>query len=144
MNRNTKDGFGAVIPRMDLSLTTFAREFAQRLNSVAAEIHTANSKFYKDLTTGRPIDRNPGEMLCLIHSEVSEMLEGVRKGLPDSHLPDRTAEEVEAADVLIRLLDYCCFRRLDLGGAVLAKLAYNATRADHTDEARRAAGGKKF
>jgi hypothetical protein len=144
MNRNTKDGFGAVIPRLAPNSTQWARELATRINSAAGEIHRDNAKFYKDLTTGQPIDRNPGEMLCLIHSEVSEMLEGVRKGLPDSHLPDRTAEEVEAADVLIRLLDYCCFRRLDIGGAMLAKLEYNATRADHTDEARRAAGGKKF
>lgn len=141
---NTKDQFGAVVPIMDLSLTTYAREFAKRLNSVAAEIHTANSRFYQDIHTGEPIQRNPGEMLALIHSEVSEMLEGVRKGLPDSHLPDRSTEEVEAADVLIRLLDYCCFRNLDLGGATLAKLAYNATRADHSLETRRAAGGKKF
>ncbi len=144
MNQNMKDGFSNVVPRVAPEMSREAHHFAKELNDAAGRIHRDNAKFYRNLTTGAPIDRNPGEMLALIHSEVSEMLEGVRKGLPDSHLPDRTAEEVEAADVLIRLLDYCCFRRLDLGGATLAKLAYNATRADHTDEARRAAGGKKF
>lgn len=143
MNRNTKDPNGAVIPRVPVG--TFGEiDFAHALNNAAAAIHTANTHFYRDLATDEPINRNPGEMLCLIHSEVSEMLEGVRKGGDDKHLPDRTVEEVEAADVLIRLLDYCCYRRLDLGGATLAKLAYNRTRADHTREARLAAGGKKF
>jgi hypothetical protein len=33
---------------------------------------------------------------------------------------------------------------LDIAGAVKEKLAYNATRQDHTNEARRAAHGKKF
>lgn len=144
MNSNTKDGWGNIIPRVDRSMTPEAHHFAKELNDAAGRIHRDNARFYQDINTGAPIDRNPGEMLCLIHSEVSEMLEGVRKGKMDDHLPDRTAEEVEAADVLIRLLDYCCFRRLDLGGAVLAKLAYNATRADHSLEARRAPGGKKF
>lgn len=85
-----------------------------------------------------------GTKIALIHSEVSEMLEGLRKGLKDSHLKDRSAEEVEAADVFIRLLDYCGARELDLVGAVEEKLKYNQTRVDHKREARNAQGGKKF
>jgi NTP pyrophosphatase (non-canonical NTP hydrolase) len=106
--------------------------------------HEANAHFYQDLATGARIERNPGEMLALIHSEVSEMLEGVRKGGADKHLPHRRVEEVEAADVLIRLLDYCAYRKLDLGGAFVEKFNYNRTRQDHTREARLAEGGKKF
>ena len=85
-----------------------------------------------------------GTKVALIHSEVSEMLEGIRKGLPDDHLPDRDMAEVEAADVLIRLFDLAGALNWDLEGAYHAKMAYNATRADHKPEARAADGGKKF
>ncbi len=85
-----------------------------------------------------------GAKIALIHSEVSEMLEGLRKGLHDDHLPDRMAEEVEAADVFIRLMDYCGARNINLASAVIEKLAYNQQRADHKLEARAAEGGKKF
>lgn len=119
-------------------------DFGQALNDQAAIIHAANAHFYADLETGQRIDRNPGEMIALIHSEASEMLEGVRKGLNDDHLPHRSMEEVEAADIVIRLLDYACYRGLDLGGAVAEKLEYNRSRKDHTHAARVAVGGKKF
>lgn len=82
--------------------------------------------------------------LCLIHSEVSETLEGVRKGGMDKHLPHRKAEEVELADALIRIFDYAGARKLDIAGAVLEKLLYNKTREDHKREHRAAAGGKKI
>lgn len=85
-----------------------------------------------------------GTKIALIHSETSEMLEGLRKGLPDDHLPHRSMEEVEAADIFIRLLDYCGARGFDVGAAVAEKRAYNARRADHKAAARGASGGKKF
>lgn len=82
--------------------------------------------------------------IALIHSEVSEALEGGRKGLPDDHLPHRSAEEVEMADILIRVFDLAGARKLDLAGALIEKLAYNQLRADHKRENRAALGGKKF
>ena len=82
--------------------------------------------------------------IALIHSEVSEMLEGLRKGHRDDHLPDRSMEEVEAADVFIRLADYCGARGLNLLNAVVEKIAYNQVRADHQPDARAAEGGKKI
>jgi NTP pyrophosphatase (non-canonical NTP hydrolase) len=82
--------------------------------------------------------------IAQIHGEVSEMLEGIRKGEMDKHCPEFTNEEVEAADVLIRHLDYCGARKLRLAEAVVAKMRYNVTRADHTKEARNAPGGKRY
>lgn len=113
-------------------------------NDVAAVIHGRNAHFYRDLETSRINERNAGEMIALIHSELSEALEGVRKNSMDDHLPTRRMEEVEMADALIRIFDYCAYRGLDVAGAIVEKLRYNATRQDHTDEARRGINGKKF
>lgn len=82
--------------------------------------------------------------IALIHSEVSEALEGARKNLMDDHLPHRKMIEVELADVIIRVADLCGALKLDLGGAVVEKLEYNANRADHKKENRNKVGGKKF
>ncbi len=53
-------------------------------------------------------------------------------------------EEVELVDTLIRIFDYAGGFGLDLQGAFEEKMAYNASRIDHTHEARRSNGGKKF
>ena len=82
--------------------------------------------------------------IALIHSELSEALEGVRKGLFDDHLPHRTTLEVEMGDVQIRTLDFSNHWGLDLGNATVEKAEYNRTRADHKFENRMAQGGKKF
>jgi NTP pyrophosphatase (non-canonical NTP hydrolase)/BMFP domain-containing protein YqiC len=119
-------------------------KFVQNLNEYAAEVHQANQKWWIDINTGKPITRNKAEMLCLIHSEVSEALEGTRKDLMDDHLPHRKMEEVEMADVIIRVFDYCAGHSLDLHGAFVEKMEYNARRADHTIEERLKANGKKF
>jgi hypothetical protein len=85
-----------------------------------------------------------GTKLALIHSEVSEALEGVRKDTMDSHLPHRKTEEVELADTIIRIFDLAGARKLDVAGALFEKLAYNQSRADHKRENRAAVGGKKI
>lgn len=84
------------------------------------------------------------QKLCLIHSEISEAMEGHRKGLMDDKLPHRPMIEVELADAMIRIADLAGALGLDLGGAVVEKMQFNATRADHKPEARSAAGGKKY
>jgi len=82
--------------------------------------------------------------IALIHSEVSEALEGLRKSNKDSHLPSRDSVEVELADTLIRIFDLAGRLKLDLHSAVKEKLAYNATRIDHRREVRASTGGKKI
>ena len=85
-----------------------------------------------------------GTKIALIHSEASEAMEGNRKGLMDSHLHERPAEEVELADLVIRVFDLAGARHLDVAGAIVEKLAYNFQRADHKPEARQAEGGKAY
>jgi NTP pyrophosphatase (non-canonical NTP hydrolase) len=116
----------------------------ETLNNLAADVHASNLHWWTDLQTGQLYDRNVGELLCLVHSEISEAMEGHRKDLPDDHLPHRSMFEVELADALIRILDMAGAMGLDIGGAFDEKRAYNATRADHRPEARLAAGGKRY
>jgi len=101
-----------------------------------------------DLTSkGYPLiapTKNVGELLCLVHSEISEAMEGHRKLLKDDKLPNRSMLEVELADAVIRIFDMSGGLGLDVAGAIAEKLIFNATRIDHTLESRRAVDGKKF
>lgn len=84
------------------------------------------------------------EKLCLTHSEISEAMEGHRKGLQDDKLPHRPMIEVELADAMIRIADLAGALNLDLGGAIAEKMAFNAIRPDHKLENRTAVGGKAY
>lgn len=84
------------------------------------------------------------EKLMLIVSEVAEAMEGHRKNLQDDKLPHRPAIEVELADAVIRIGDLAGALGLDLGAAIVEKLAYNAQRADHKPENRAQPGGKAY
>lgn len=85
-----------------------------------------------------------GTRIALIHSEASEALEGHRKDLYDDHIPTRKMAEVELADCVIRICDLAGAEGYDLGGAIIEKLKYNQTRADHKRENRIKDGGKKY
>lgn len=89
-------------------------------------------------------NREMGTLLCLVHSEISEAMEGARKNLMDDHLPHRSMLEVELADAMIRIMDIAEHEGLDLAGAIVEKVEYNRSRADHQPGARAETYGKKF
>lgn len=126
------------LPERALSLNPMS------LNDHAKRCHKLNDKWWRDPHTGERIERNKGELFMLMVTELCEAFEGERKDLMDSHLPERKAVEVELADELIRLFDYAGKFKLDIDGAYWEKLAFNSTRKDHTFEARRQPGGKKW
>lgn len=114
------------------------------LNDYARECHFANSTWWHDPSTGEPIERNKGELLMLIVSEIAEAMEGERKNLMDDKLPHRRMAEVELADALIRIFDYAGAFGYDLEGAFRDKMKFNANRPDHKPEHRLQSDGKKW
>lgn len=100
--------------------------------------------WWNDIKTGERLNRNKGELLMLMVSEISEAMEGERKNLMDDKLPHRKMAEVELADTMIRILDYAGAFGYDIAGAMLEKIAYNAQREDHKPENRAKEGGKAF
>ena len=105
---------------MSMTIETLIRESNQ----------TAKSKGWWD-----DPNRNIGEILALIHSEVSEALEVYRLKGKDS-LKEQWFDEkgkpegftVELADVVIRIADLCGELGLDLESALTTKLSYNQSR----------------
>lgn len=115
----------------------------QTLNEYAEQTHNDNMKWWVT-AEGLPIQRNKGELLMLMVSEIAEAMEGERKDLMDDKLPHRKMAEVELADALIRIFDYSAAFGYDLEGAYQEKRLYNAQREDHKHEARAQAGGKQW
>jgi NTP pyrophosphatase (non-canonical NTP hydrolase) len=107
----------------------FAIEFdavAQEVNQIAIE---------KGWWKG---ERNEGELIALMHSELSEALEAIRNGNPpDDKIPEFTGVEAELADVIIRIMDMAAAKGYRVGEAVVAKINYNKNRPYKH-------GGKKF
>lgn len=112
------------------------------INELSKEIYQNNVEkgFYED-------EKNIGEMLCLVHSEVSEALEADRKDkyltnnifavngwVSDSDFKYSFVENVkdtfedELADIMIRVMDLAAFKNIDLEEHIAAKMRYNKLR----------------
>jgi len=112
------------------------------INELAKEIYeNAKSKGFHEG------EKNIGEMLCLIHSEVSEALEADRKhqrtlsniGAVNGWISDdefkrsfqdnvKDTFDDELADIMIRVMDLAHHKGIDLEAHIKAKMRYNSLR----------------
>src|SRR6187401_478948 len=112
------------------------------INELAREVHAnARQKGFFDK------EKNIGEMLCLIHSEVSEALEADRKNkyatsdpffingyvmdemfVTDFKLGIKDSSEDELADIMIRVMDLAAFKGINLEEHIKAKMRFNSLR----------------
>lgn len=116
------------------------------INELAKEVHqnAVEKGFYE-----RP--KNLGEMIALMHSELSEALEADRednymipeKGESDIATINQQDDEdfksmyagfvkgnfeEEMADIVIRVMDLCAWKGIDLEQHILAKMRFNSMR----------------
>lgn len=87
--------------------------------TLSAEIHQLNvdAGWWTNFETGERLDRNFGEMIALIHSELSECWEEVASEARDHHLHQLLNWQVKVADACIRVYDI-------LGGCFHDNLAF--------------------
>lgn len=114
------------------------------INNLAQEVYknAVDKGFYEN---GNGL--NVGERIALIHSEVSEALEADRKNkycvfninvINDIESTEIFVEEFkshvkgtfeeEMADIVIRVMDMCALKGIDLEQHIKAKMRYNSTR----------------
>lgn len=91
---------------------------------IGKEFHRRNIErgFWNDLETGADLreSMSRGQLAALLHSELSEALEGIRKDLMDDKLPNRKMVEVELADAVIRAFDTTEVERLFIGDVAMS------------------------
>lgn len=83
-------------------------------------------------------DEDKGLKIALMHAELSEALEALRLGNPQSEkIPEFTNLEEELADVVLRIMNFSGQLKLRVAEAIVAKDKYNSKREYKH-------GGKRF
>jgi hypothetical protein len=74
-------------------------------------------------------NRSDGESIALIHSELSEALEGLRNGDPqDDKVPQHKNAATELGDAVIRIMDFAAKKGWNVAQAMIDKMIFNAAR----------------
>lgn len=101
MTKEQTDGSSCAADSTMPATIATARHLAAKSHAVAV-----NAGWWHDIETGDRVERNRGELLCLIHSEISEAFDAEMARSADDKLPHRSGAEVELADTFIRVCDY--------------------------------------
>lgn len=115
----------AMIEPSDLipQLPVFKKKMS--INELAKDIHK-NAVEHGWWEKERPL----GEVIALIHTELSEAFEEYRDGKPmvykEGEKPEGIA--VELIDAVIRIFDYLAHEKVDIEGLLIAKHEYNKKR----------------
>lgn len=99
------------------------------LNDTAQEIHDwarAQGFYEREIVSEYDMKQQinpsmPSEKVALMHEECSELLRALREDDPQG-------EAEECADIMIRVLDFCAWRGIDIEHQIKAKMEKNLGR----------------
>ena len=141
LDRSDAESYAARLQEFDYDhIVVFEDVLNAEVSNIQSDVYmTACEKGWHDE------ERTFGDIIALCHSELSEALEEFRKGrevgmvsfIADGGSGKPVGIPIELADCIIRILDYCGSKNINMQQAILTKLAYNKTR-DHRH------GGKKL
>lgn len=111
----------------------------RKMIDLSAQILNELADICNAISTNKGFNDGPkrsfGDIIALVHSELSEALEEYRNGhsyteiyYNDENPGKPEGIPIELADALIRILQFSSNENVDIGHAVALKIAYNETR----------------